>query len=568
LEKNLGKLSNVTVPDIGGAAGVEVIEIAVALGDFIEVEDTLFTVESDKATMDIPSPLSGKLVELKISLGDKIDEGALVAVIEGAGEGSSQEDASEDNIAVNEDQQVEPEPDPLPIAESNVEPAQPDIAVSPEATVSLAEVFVPDIGGAAGVEVIEISVAPGDQILEDYSLITVESDKASMEIPSPLAGKLVELKVSLGDKLDEGSLIAVIERVESVSVASVSESEPSLPESSTLAESSQLSTESEAEKVEIVAPVAATNTGSANSSDTSDVYASPSVRRFARELGVSLGGIQGTGPRQRLTKEDVQNYVKAKMQSAASSGASDNSGLPGLMPCPKVDFSKFGEVERQALSRIRKISGAALHRNWVSIPHVTNHEDADITDLEAFRQQLNSEKPDNKVTLLALLIKACVAALKQFPEVNASLDGDDIVLKHYYHIGFAADTSKGLVVPVVRDADKKGVYELAAEIRALSAKAREGKLKPDEMQGGSFSISSLGGIGGTYFTPIINAPEVAILGVGKAREQLQKQGDEIVSRLILPLSLSWDHRALDGALSGKFNAFLADALADFRRVLL
>jgi len=564
----LGKLSNVTVPDIGGAAGVEVIEIAVALGDFIEVEDTLFTVESDKATMDIPSPLSGKLVELKISLGDKIDEGALVAVIEGAGEGSSQEDASEDNIAVNEDQQVEPEPDPLPIAESNVEPAQPDIAVSPEATVSLAEVFVPDIGGAAGVEVIEISVAPGDQILEDYSLITVESDKASMEIPSPLAGKLVELKVSLGDKLDEGSLIAVIERVESVSVASVSESEPSLPESSTLAESSQLSTESEAEKVEIVAPVAATNTGSANSSDTSDVYASPSVRRFARELGVSLGGIQGTGPRQRLTKEDVQNYVKAKMQSAASSGASDNSGLPGLMPCPKVDFSKFGEVERQALSRIRKISGAALHRNWVSIPHVTNHEDADITDLEAFRQQLNSEKPDNKVTLLALIIKACVAALKQFPEVNASLDGDDIVLKHYYHIGFAADTSKGLVVPVVRDADKKGVYELAAEIRALSAKAREGKLKPDEMQGGSFSISSLGGIGGTYFTPIINAPEVAILGVGKAREQLQKQGDEIVSRLILPLSLSWDHRALDGALSGKFNAFLADALADFRRVLL
>jgi len=564
----LGKLSNVTVPDIGGAAGVEVIEIAVALGDFIEVEDTLFTVESDKATMDIPSPLSGKLVELKISLGDKINEGALVAVIEGAGEGSSQEDASEDNIAVNEDQQVEPEPDPLPIAESNVEPAQPDIAVSPEATVSLAEVFVPDIGGAAGVEVIEISVAPGDQILEDYSLITVESDKASMEIPSPLAGKLVELKVSLGDKLDEGSLIAVIERVESVSMASVSESEPSLPESSTPAESSQLSTESEAEKVEIVAPVAATNTGSANSSDTSDVYASPSVRRFARELGVSLGGIQGTGPRQRLTKEDVQNYVKAKMQSAASSGASDNSGLPGLMPCPKVDFSKFGEVERQALSRIRKISGAALHRNWVSIPHVTNHEDADITDLEAFRQQLNSEKPDNKVTLLALLIKACVAALKQFPEVNASLDGDDIVLKHYYHIGFAADTSKGLVVPVVRDADKKGVYELAAEIRALSAKAREGKLKPDEMQGGSFSISSLGGIGGTYFTPIINAPEVAILGVGKAREQLQKQGDEIVSRLILPLSLSWDHRALDGALSGKFNAFLADALADFRRVLL
>ena len=564
----MGKLSNVTVPDIGGAAGVEVIEIAVALGDFIEVEDTLFTVESDKATMDIPSPLSGKLVELKISLGDKIDEGALVAVIEGAGEGSSQEDASEDNIAVNEDQQVEPEPDPLPIAESNVEPAQPDIAVSPEATVSLAEVFVPDIGGAAGVEVIEISVAPGDQILEDYSLITVESDKASMEIPSPLAGKLVELKVSLGDKLDEGSLIAVIERVESVSVASVSESEPSLPESYTPAESSQLSTESEVEKVEIVAPVAATNTGSANSSDTSDVYASPSVRRFARELGVSLGGIQGTGPRQRLTKEDVQNYVKAKMQSAASSGASDNSGLPGLMPCPKVDFSKFGEVERQALSRIRKISGAALHRNWVSIPHVTNHEDADITDLEAFRQQLNSEKPDNKVTLLALLIKACVAALKQFPEVNASLDGDDIVLKHYYHIGFAADTSKGLVVPVVRDADKKGVYELAAEIRALSAKAREGKLKPDEMQGGSFSISSLGGIGGTYFTPIINAPEVAILGVGKAREQLQKQGDEIVSRLILPLSLSWDHRALDGALSGKFNAFLADALADFRRVLL
>lgn len=566
----MGKLSNVTVPDIGGAAGVEVIEIAVALGDFIEVEDTLFTVESDKATMDIPSPLSGKLVELKISLGDKIDEGALVAVIEGAGEGSSQEDASEDNIAVNEDQQVEPEPDPdpLPIAESNVEPAQPDIAVSPEATVSLAEVFVPDIGGAAGVEVIKISVAPGDQILEDYSLITVESDKASMEIPSPLAGKLVELKVSLGDKLDEGSLIAVIERVESVSVASVSESEPSLPESSTPAESSQLSTESEVEKVEIVAPVAATNTGSANSSDTSDVYASPSVRRFARELGVSLGGIQGTGPRQRLTKEDVQNYVKAKMQSAASSGASDNSGLPGLMPCPKVDFSKFGEVERQALSRIRKISGAALHRNWVSIPHVTNHEDADITDLEAFRQQLNSEKPDNKVTLLALLIKACVAALKQFPEVNASLDGDDIVLKHYYHIGFAADTPKGLVVPVVRDADKKGVYELAAEIRALSAKAREGKLKPDEMQGGSFSISSLGGIGGTYFTPIINAPEVAILGVGKAREQLQKQGDEIVSRLILPLSLSWDHRALDGALSGKFNAFLADALADFRRVLL
>ena len=441
---------------------------------------------------------------------------------------------------------------------------------------------VPDIGGANGVEVIEISVSPGDTVAIDDPLFTVESDKATMEIPSPVAGVLVAFKIALGDKVSEGDEVAVIESAASGEAAaepaeeSTNSPEPeNSPERNESLEQGKSPQEEPAPKPQAVLETSSPIVPSPNNGngDSDDVYASPSVRRLARELGVDLkeGGLTGSGPRQRLTKDDVHAYVKSKMTGVSPGSASGGDvpeALSGLLPWPKVDFARFGPVEREPLSRVRKISGPALHRNWVTIPHVTNHEEADITDLECFRQQLNADRPDNKVTLLALLMKACAVALKAFPQVNASLDGDHLILKHYCHIGFAADTPQGLLVPVVRDADKKGVYQIAADIRTLSASAREGKLKPDDMQGGSFSISSLGGIGGTHFTPIINAPEVAILGVGKARERLQRENGEIVDRLILPLSLSWDHRAIDGALAGKFNAHLAAVLADYRRAIL
>ena len=406
------------------------------------------------------------------------------------------------------------------------------------------EVRMPDIGDAKDVGVIEILVKAGDAVLEGQTLIIVETDKASMEIPSPQTGVLQSLTVSLDDKVSEGSPIALIES-EGCSPAPA----PIIEPVAALTEPRQAPS-----LIEVVVP------------PTDLPLASPSVRKFSRELGVSLMAIQGTGLRNRITKEDVSAHVKGALTAAEPSARP----LAGLLPWPVVDFAQYGPVETRALSRIRKISGANLHRNWVMIPHVTNHDDADITQLEQFRVQVNKEKAESgvKLTLLALLMKACAAALKKFPEFNASLKGDELVLKRYCHIGFAADTPQGLVVPVIKDVDQKGVLAIAREMSVLAEKAREGKLSVAEMSGGCFSISSLGGIGGTYFTPIINAPEVAILGVGKSRERLALEGGQVVTRHMLPLSLSWDHRVIDGAAAGRFNAYLGSVLADYRRLVL
>ncbi len=452
---------------------------------------------------------------------------------------------------------------------------------------AVVEVKVPDIGDFDDVAVIEVLVKPGDTVKAEQSLITVESDKASMEIPSSHAGVVKELKVKVGDKVSEGSVVLVLEAEAVAGAAAAPVSARAEPATSP----------ARPEPVEgpARASTGAARTGDAPADGPRDAapmprhepavaptgalpHASPSVRRFARELGVPLAEVKGTGPKGRITQADVQGFVKGVMagdvrtQAAAAKAPAAAAGgaLPGLLPWPQVDFTKFGPVERKDLSRIKKISGANLHRNWVLIPHVTNHDDADITDLEAFRVQLNkeNEKSGIKVTMLAFLIKAAVAALKKFPEFNASLDGEQLVLKRYFHIGFAADTPNGLVVPVIKDADKKGILQISQEMSELAQKARDGKLSPADMSGGCFSISSLGGIGGRYFTPIINAPEVAIMGVCRSSTEPRWDGKAFVPRLILPLSLSWDHRVIDGAAAARFNAYFASVLADFRRVML
>ena len=436
---------------------------------------------------------------------------------------------------------------------------------------SSVEIKVPDIGDFSEVAVIEVLVKPGDTVKAEQSLITVESDKASMEIPSRHAGVVKDVKVKLGDKVKEGSVVLVLEaageekllpqRGRGESEAAVASAAPALASA----------------PVERVVPTAALPAHEPTAPAGPLPHASPSVRKFARELGVPLDEVRGTGHKGRITDDDVKNFTRAVMSGAASTrsgaahtGTSASGAGLDLLPWPKVDFTKFGSVERKDLSRIKKISGANLHRNWVMIPHVTNHDNADITELEALRVQLNkeNEKSGVKVTMLAFLIKACVAGLKKFPEFNTSLDGDQLVYKQYFHIGFAADTPNGLVVPVLRDADKKGVLQISQEMTELSRRARDGKLGPADMTGGCFSISSLGGIGGRYFSPIINAPEVAILGVSKSFMEPVWNGKEFVPRLTLPMSLSYDHRVIDGALAARFNAYLGQILGDFRRVLL
>jgi pyruvate dehydrogenase E2 component (dihydrolipoamide acetyltransferase) len=450
---------------------------------------------------------------------------------------------------------------------------------------ALIELTVPDIGDVSDAAVIELLVKPGDTIKPEQSLITIESDKASMEVPSSLGGVLKELRVKLGDKVSMGSIVAVLEAAEG-GAAVAAPAPAAAPVAAVPAPAAPAPTAPVAAPAQTPAPVA---TADAKPHPTAVLaqapvvpanavaHASPSVRRFARELGVPLDRVPGSGPKGRVTHVDIQNFVRGVMSqpvapaaSAATGAGSADLGGMTLLPWPKVDFTKFGPVERQPLSRIKKLSGANLHRNWVRIPHVTNNEEADITELEALRVQLNAEhaKAGTKFTLLAFLLKACAVSLKKFPNFNASLDGDDLVLKGYVNIGFAADTPNGLVVPVIRDVDTKSISQLALETAALAGKAREGKLTPAEMTGGNFSISSLGGFGGTTFTPIINAPEVAILGVCRASMKPVWNGKEFVPRLILPLSLSYDHRVIDGAAAAKFNAYLASLLADFRRALV
>ena len=546
----------VKVPDIGDFEEVAVIELLVKPGDTIQPEQSLVTVESDKASMEIPSSTGGVVKELKVKIGDKVSEGSVLLVVESSGAAAPAAGAPA----------PAPPPAAAPASGAGAPPPQP--SSSGRGSV---EVRVPDIGDFKDVAVIEVLVKPGDSVKQEQSLITVESDKASMEIPSSTAGTVKELKVKLGDKLNIGDLIAVLEGAAGGAAAPAPAPAPAAaPQPIAPAPVAHA-------PAERTLPTAALPPHEPTAPTGQLPHASPSVRKFARELGVPLEEVKGTGPKGRILQEDVQNFTKAVMKGetttkAAAGKAPGGAGgeALGLLPWPKVDFAKFGPIERKDLSRIKKISGANLHRNWVMIPHVTNHDDADITDLEAFRVQLNkeNEKSGVKVTMLAFLIKASVAALKKFPDFNSSLDGEQLVLKNYWHIGFAADTPNGLVVPVIRDADKKSVPDIAREMGELARLAREGKLKPDQMQGGTFTISSLGGIGGIHFTPIINAPEVAIMGVCKSFwKQHSTDGKTSTWRLTLPLSLSWDHRVIDGAAAARFNVHFANVLADLRRVL-
>ena len=557
-------LVNIQVPDIGDFDEVGVIELLVKVGDTVKAEQSLITVESDKASMEIPSSHAGVVKELKVALGDKVKQGSVIAVVEAVGATAAAPAAA-------------PAPAASPAAAPAAATAAPVAAAPAPAAAGPVEVRVPDIGDFKNVAVIELLVKPGDTVALEQSLFTVESDKASMEIPSPAAGVLKELKVKIGDTVNIGDLVAILE-----GVASAAAPAATAPVAVTPAPAAPVAP---APAMAAAAPVVATATVAAPAHQPGSAtlglpHASPSVRKFARELGVPLEEVKGSGPKGRITQDDIQNFTKQVMSGAAQTKAqaakapapaAGGSGVGlDLLPWPKVDFAKFGPVERKDLSRIKKISGANLHRNWVVIPHVTNHDDADITDLEAFRVQFNkeNEKSGVKVTMLAFMIKAAVAALKKFPEFNSSLDGDQLVMKNYFHIGFAADTPNGLVVPVIKDADQKGIVQISKEMGELAAKAREGKLAPADMQGGCFSISSLGGIGGRYFTPIINAPEVAIMGVCKSSIEPKWDGKQFAPRLMLPLSLSWDHRVIDGAAAARFNVYFASLLADFRRIVM
>lgn len=529
------ELKEVHVPDIGGDE-VEVTEIMVAVGDSIEEEQSLLTVEGDKASMEVPAPFAGTLKEIKVAAGDKVTTGSLIMVFEVAGSGA-------------------------PAAPAAVEAP---VAAAPAASAAK-EVNVPDIGGDE-VEVTEIMVAVGDTVEEEQSLITVEGDKASMEVPAPFAGTVKEIKIAAGDKVSTGSLIMVFE------VAGAA------PAPAPAVAPAQAAAPAAAPKAEAPAAAAPATTGDFQENNEY-AHASPVVRRLAREFGVNLSKVKGSGRKSRILKEDVQAYVKDALKrlesgaGAAASGKGDGAAL-GLLPWPKVDFSKFGETEVQKLSKIKKISGANLHRNWVMIPHVTQWDNADITELEAFRKEQNAieAKKDTgmKITPLVFIMKAAAKALEAFPAFNSSLseDGESIILKKYVNIGIAVDTPNGLVVPVFKDVNKKGIYELSEELMAVSKKARAGKLTAADMQGGCFTISSLGGIGGTAFTPIVNAPEVGILGVSKSEMKPVWNGKEFEPRLQLPLSLSYDHRVIDGAEGARFITFLNAALSDIRRLVL
>ncbi|MEZ9900861.1 pyruvate dehydrogenase complex dihydrolipoyllysine-residue acetyltransferase [Vibrio breoganii] len=537
------ELKEVHVPDIGGDE-VEVTEIMVAVGDTVEEEQSLLTVEGDKASMEVPAPFAGTVKEIKIASGDSVSTGSLVMVFEVAGTpvaGSGAPAA------------------PAPVASAPVAaPAAASAAGTPERQ----EVNVPDIGGDE-VEVTEIMVSVGDSVEEEQSLITVEGDKASMEVPAPFAGTVKEIKITEGDSVTTGSLIMVFETVGGGAAAPAA-----------------------AAPAPVAAPVAAPAASAAAQAPATKgdfqenheyAHASPVVRRLAREFGVNLSKVKGTGRKNRILKDDVQNFVKDALKrlesGAGASGKGDGSAL-GLLPWPKVDFSKFGDTEVQKLSKIKKISGANLHRNWVMIPHVTQWDNADITELEKFRKEQNAfeAKKDSgiKITPLVFILKAVAKALEEFPSFNSSLseDGASIILKKYVNVGIAVDTPNGLVVPVFKDVNKKGIYELSAELAAISKKARSGKLTAADMQGGCFTISSLGGIGGTAFTPIVNAPEVGILGVSKSEMKPVWSGSEFTPRLMLPLSLSYDHRVIDGAEGARFITFLNQCLSDIRRLVM
>ena len=573
-------LVEIKVPDIGDFDSVGVIEVLVKAGDTIKVEQSLVTVESDKASMEIPSSQAGVVKELKVALGDQIREGSVLLLLETA-----------DSTTAPKEEAASAQPAEVSTAKAPETKAEPAVATSvndPVATAVTAadttvDIRIPNIGDFQDVAVIELLAKVGDTVAVEQSLFTVESDKASMEIPSPAAGTIVALTVQLGDKVNVGDVVGqmVVQGAAAPAAAPAPAAQNTAPAPAAAAPAAPVAVAPVAAPVAVAAAAVPAHNPSVTPSAQLP-HASPSVRKFARELGVPLAEVKGSGQKGRITQEDVMAFTKSVMAGAvqtaaqaatapkAAPGAGGNVGGLEVLAWPKVDFAKFGAVERKELSRIKKISGANLHRNWVMIPHVTNNDEADITELEAFRVSTNkeNEKSGVKVTMLAFVIKAVVAALKKFPEFNASLDGDTLVYKQYYHIGFAADTPNGLVVPVLKNADQKGILQISQEMGELAKKARDGKLGAADMQGGCFSISSLGGIGGTHFTPIINAPEVAILGLSKSAMQPVWDGKGFQPRLMLPLSLSYDHRVIDGAAAARFNAYLGAVLADYRRILL
>jgi pyruvate dehydrogenase E2 component (dihydrolipoamide acetyltransferase) len=553
----------VRVPDIGDFHDVPVIEVFVKPGDVVSVDDPLVTLESDKATMDVPSPAAGKVTGVSVKVGDKVSEGSVVLALEAAPRASP--------VAATTSAPPAPQPaTPAPRGEKGRADAPGEGASATPPAGPTIEVRVPDIGDFHDVPVIEVFVKPGDVVHPDDPLVTLESDKATMDVPAPIGGIVEGVRVGVGTRVSEGTALLTLKTAQT-GAEPASRHQP--PARAAQAERTPPAAAPSPAPLATAAPQAEPP-GAAPSGDAARAHASPSVRKFARELGVDIGRVSGSGPKGRILHEDVQQFVKRALAapSAGAAVAAAGAAALNLLPWPSVDFAKFGAIEAKPLSRIRKISGANLARNWVMIPHVTQFDDADVTDLEALRVALNREheKAGIKVTMLAFLIKAAVVALQKFPDFNASLDpgGENLIYKRYFNIGFAADTPSGLVVPVLKGADGKGVLAIAQEMALLSAKAREGKLGPADMQGGCFSVSSLGGIGGTAFTPIINAPEVAILGVSRSAMKPVWDGKAFAPRLMLPLSLSYDHRVIDGAQAARFVTYFASVLADFRRALL
>ncbi len=514
----------VRVPDIGDFKDVPVIEVLVKPGDRVKKNDSLITLESEKASMEVPAEAAGVVEDVKVKVGDKVSQGTPILVL-------------------SSDAQTPKSSPAATTAQAPETPAQ--------ARAQTIEVRVPDIGDFKNVPIIEVLVNPGARVKKNDPLIVLESEKASMEVPADTDGVVGDVKVKVGDKVSEGTPILTLSSQSTSPAAASAAPRPSPPQ----APPAQ------------AGPPQATQPPQPSVAGDGAVHAGPAVRRFARELGVELRGLRGSGPNGRITREDVQGFVKRALQEKPPSSGT----LPGLPPWPKLDFAQYGATERRPLSRIKKLSGPNLHRNWVQIPHITNYDEADVTSIEALRTEVNAEQAKSggpKLTMLAFLIRASVAALQKFPEFNASLDGDELILKRYYNVGFAADTPGGLVVPVIRNADTKGLIEIAREAQELAGKAREGKLTLAQMQGGSFTISSIGGIGGTAFTQIVNAPEVAILGATRTATKPVWDGKKFVPRLMLPISVSYDHRVVDGAGAARFLVYIAELLADFRRVML
>ena len=551
--------SMIRVPDVGSSDPVDVIEISVKVGDTIAAEDTIIVLESDKATVEVPAPQAGKITTISVKVGDRVKEGDDLMEVEADGESenasSAESDATRDESSTTENK-TEPESTP----------PETDAPDTPKAQGSGGSetVTVPDLGDIDSAEIIEVNVAVGDSLEAEQVIVVLESDKASLEIPAPSAGKVESVAVKVGDKVGTGDTLLTMAVSGGQPTADQQGEADEKPEEPVTAPASQQAQTAQTQKP---APAASSSPAADSGAPSKSVHAGPAVRKLAREMGVDLAQVHGSGPKERILKEDVHAWVKQRLEGAPAA-----SGGGPAVALPEIDFSQFGEVERQELNKLRKVSAQNLTRSWLTIPHVTQHDNADITDLEAFRKQQNKalEKEGVKLTMLAFLVSACARALKEFPRFNSSLEnsGEALIQKHYINIGIAVDTPNGLVVPVIKDADRKGLKAIALEMGELAEKARNRKLTPADMKGGTFSISSLGGIGGTAFTPIVNWPEVAILGVSRSDLQPVWDGEQFQPRLMLPLSLSYDHRVIDGADAARFTTYLSQLLTDMRRALL